>query len=218
LLSNSLHENTLFLVCSSIYYFRQTYYLTLDDEICSWSGEYLKIARKYCVELLYRLNDKTYYGIGFKNDSEGYEIRNKYVKMCLGTKAPSYFNNNSSQIVLFESWSDFLSFLTLYPKAERHYDYLILNSVGTLHNVLINETNNYLYKCTNGASDICIKNTLYKELKYDIIICCFDNDDAGNKTTEKVKNTFPNRVKDGRYLYPNHKDLNDFINTHVINV
>lgn len=62
------------------------------------------------------------------------------------------------------------------------------------------------------------KNTLYKELKYDIIICCFDNDDAGNKTTEKVKNTFLNRVKDGRYLYPNHKDLNDFINTHIINV
>lgn len=171
----------------------------------------LKIARKYCVELHFSLNDKTYYGIGFKNDSEGYEIRNKYVKMCLGTKAPSYFNNNSSQIVLFESWSDFLSFLTLYPKAERHYDYLILNSVGTLHNVLINETNNYLYKCTNGKSDICIENTLYKELKYDTIICCFDNDDAGNKTTKKVQDAFPNRVKDGRYLYPNHKDLNDYI-------
>ncbi|SEJ40344.1 CHC2 zinc finger [Myroides marinus] len=178
----------------------------------------LKIAEKYCVEVYYTLNNKSYFGIGFINDFEGYEIRNKYVKMCLGTKAPSYFNNNSSQIVLFESWSDFLSFLTLYPKAERHYDYLILNSVGTLHNVLINETNNYLYKCTNRESDICIKNTLYKELKYDIIICCFDNDEAGNTATKKVQNIFPNRVKDGRYLYPNHKDLNDFINTHIINV
>ncbi|MGS4346429.1 toprim domain-containing protein [Myroides odoratus] len=181
----------------------------------------LKMAKKYCVELHYRLNDKSYYGIGFMNDFEGYEIRNKYVKMCLGTKVPSFFNNNSNQIVLFESWSDFLSFLTLYPKAERYYDYLILNSVGTLHNVLIKESNNYLYKCTNGESDKCINvhldkcinDVLYKELKYDIIICCFDNDDAGNKATEKVQNAFPNRVKDGRYLYPHHKDLNDCIST-----
>ncbi|MDM1456692.1 toprim domain-containing protein [Myroides odoratimimus] len=189
----------------------------------------LKIAKKYCVEVYYSLNNKSYYGIGFKNDSEGYEIRNKYIKMCLGTKAPSFFNNNRSQIILFESWSDFLSFLTLYPKAERHYDYLILNSVGTLHNVLIKESNNYLYQCTNvqndhcinvqldksikEQNDKCIKNTLYKQLKYETIICCFDNDDAGNKTTEKVQNAFPTRVKDGRYLYPNYKDLNDCIST-----
>lgn len=179
----------------------------------------LKMAKKYCVEVYYNLNKKSYYGVGFMNDFEGYEIRNKYVKMCLGTKAPSYFNNNSNRIVLFESWSDFLSFLTLYPKEEKNYDYLILNSVGTLNTILNSDTNNYLYKCTNGESDKCIhvhsdkciKNTLYKELKYDIIICCFDNDDAGNKATEKVQNTFPNHVKDGRYLYPNHNDLNDYI-------
>lgn len=63
----------------------------------------LKMAKKYCVEVYYTLNNQSYFGIGFINDFEGYEIRNKYVKMCLGTKAPSYFNNNSSQIVLFES-------------------------------------------------------------------------------------------------------------------
>lgn len=211
----------------------------------------LKMARKYCVELHYRLNEKAYYAVGFKIDLGGYEIRNKYVKMCLGTKAPSYFNNNSRQIILLESWSDFLSFLTLYPKAENHYNYLILNSVGTLNNVLIKESFNYLYKYTTGQSDKsikeqkdtsinvhsdikiegqkdncinvqsdnkikgqkdnCTKNTLYKELKYDTIICCFDNDDAGNLATEKVMNAFPCRVKDGRYLYPNHKDLNDRI-------
>ena len=171
----------------------------------------LKMAKKYCIELHYSLSDKSYHGIGFKNHQNGYEIRSKFSKMCFGTKAPSYFNNNSCQIVLFESWSDFLSFLTLYPRAEKRYDFLILNSVGTLNNVLIKESNNYLYKCTNGESDKCIKNTLYKELKYDRIVCCFDNDAAGNKATEKVQNAFPNRVKDGRYLYPNHKDLNDYI-------
>lgn len=173
----------------------------------------LKIAKKYCVELHYSLNDKSYYGIGFKNDFEGYEVRNKYIKMCLGTKAPSYFNNNSSQIIIFESWSDFLSFLTLYPKAEKRYDYLILNSVGTLNNVLINKTKNYLFqKCFNSNIKE-LNNCITLQLKYDIIICCFDNDDAGNKATEKVMNAFPSRVKDGRYLYPNHKDLNDHLST-----
>jgi hypothetical protein len=169
------------------------------------------MTKKYCVELHYSLNDKSYYGIGFKNELNGYEVRNKYIKMCLGTKAPSFFNNNSSQIILFESWSDFLSFLTLYSKAEKRYDYLILNSVVTLNTILNSDTNNFLYKCTNGESDKCIKNTLYKELKYDIIICCFDNDAAGNKATIKVQDAFPNRIKDGRSLYPNHKDLNDYI-------
>ncbi|WHT72884.1 IS3 family transposase [Myroides odoratimimus] len=38
--SNPLHESTLFLVCSSLYYFKQTYYLTLAYEIWAWSGGY----------------------------------------------------------------------------------------------------------------------------------------------------------------------------------
>ncbi|QBK77370.1 hypothetical protein E0Z07_13885 [Myroides odoratimimus] len=39
--SNPLHESTLFLVCSSLYYFKQTYYLTLAYEIWAWSGGYV---------------------------------------------------------------------------------------------------------------------------------------------------------------------------------
>ncbi|WP_220497704.1 hypothetical protein, partial [Myroides sp. NP-2] len=41
LFSNPLHESTLFLVCSSLYYFKQTYYLTLAYEIWAWSGGYV---------------------------------------------------------------------------------------------------------------------------------------------------------------------------------
>jgi DNA primase len=53
--------------------------------------EYLK-SRKvenqttYLKEIHYQINDKSYFGIGFKNDSGGYEIRNKYSKICLGKK------------------------------------------------------------------------------------------------------------------------------------
>jgi len=37
-------------------------------------------------EIHYQIQDKKYFGIGFKNDSGGYEIRNKYSKICLGKK------------------------------------------------------------------------------------------------------------------------------------
>ena len=41
---------------------------------------------KFIQEIHYRINGKNYFGIGFKNDSGGYEIRNKYAKICLGKK------------------------------------------------------------------------------------------------------------------------------------
>ncbi|HRP37960.1 MAG TPA: CHC2 zinc finger domain-containing protein [Candidatus Dojkabacteria bacterium] len=40
----------------------------------------IDIADQFCREVRYELNNKIYYGIGFKNDSGGYEIRNPYFK------------------------------------------------------------------------------------------------------------------------------------------
>ncbi|WP_461377906.1 hypothetical protein [Cloacibacterium normanense] len=53
--------------------------------------EYLKNRKvenqtAFLKEIHYRVNDKNYFGIGFKNDSGGYEIRNKYSKICLGKR------------------------------------------------------------------------------------------------------------------------------------
>lgn len=147
----------------------------------------LKTTQKYCKEIHYTLNGKRYYGVGFKNVSEGYEIRNKYIKMCLGKKAISLISNNKDSVIVFESWSDFVSFLTLYPLREYRHDFLILNSVA-----IIKQASTLLFK-------------------YARIIACLDNDEAGNKATQKLLNAFPNSVKDGRSLYSNHKDLNDFL-------
>ena len=146
-----------------------------------------KIAQKYCREVHYTLNGKEYYGVGFKNVLEGYEVRNKYVKMCLGKKALTLISNNKDSVVVLESWSDFVSFLTLYPHREYRHDFLILNSVAII----------------KQASKLLIK--------YARILACLDNDEAGNTATKKFIDAFPNNVKDGRSLYSNHKDLNDFI-------
>ncbi len=180
----------------------------------------LKMAETYCKEVHYTLNNKTYYAVGFQNEVGGFELRNKYVKMCIGKKAVTYFNNKSKNIVLYESWSDYISFLTLYPNAEKQYDFLILNSVSMLNNAIIKTPNNYLYKCTNGEVhknvNVQIRKSvnmyLYKELKYDKIICCFDNDKAGENAFQKVVQTYIGAV-DGRKLYENHKDLNDYLLT-----
>ncbi|MDM1530960.1 CHC2 zinc finger domain-containing protein [Myroides odoratimimus] len=159
----------------------------------------LKTVKKYCKQIHYMLNDKSYYAIGFKNDMNGYELRNKYVKMCLESKAVSYIRNNSKKVILLESWSDFISFLTLYPNTEYQFDYIILNSVTTLNNTLLIESNSYLYK-----SD---------KIKYESIICLFDNDKAGDLATEKVFDTYRNITVDGRLAYQEYKDLNDYLLT-----
>ncbi|MEC4028662.1 CHC2 zinc finger domain-containing protein [Myroides odoratimimus] len=172
----------------------------------------LKMAKNYCKEVHYTLNGKSYYAVGFQNEFGDFELRNMYIKMCLGKKRVTYFENKSKNIVLFESWSDYISFLTLYPNAEKQYDFLILNSVSILNNTIIKTPNNYLYKCTNGELYKCINNALYKELKYESIICCFDNDKAGESAFQKVAQTYIN-VVDGRKLYENYKDLNDYLLT-----
>ncbi|MGG5507161.1 MULTISPECIES: toprim domain-containing protein [unclassified Myroides] len=150
-------------------------------------GISLKIARKYCVELHYSLNDKKYFGIGFKNVLEGIEIRNRYFKGCLGTKSITLIENNCNQVILFEGWIDFLSLLMLYPKIENRFNYIILNSTSQKETVPELDSN------------------------YERIYLCFDNDNTGNETTIYFQKKYENHTKDIRYLFKNHKDVNDYL-------
>ena len=154
--------------------------------------EYLK-SRKvenqtaYLKEIHYRVNDKSYFGIGFKNDSGGYEIRNKYSKICLGKKDVSTIKNGSENLKIFEGFFDFLSFKNVENFLEKEpSDYIILNSVSMIHN---------------------IKNSLGN---YENIELYFDNDEAGNLAVEMIKNENKN-AEDCRVLYSDFKDLNDWM-------
>jgi hypothetical protein len=91
---------------------------------------------QFLYEIHYRMNDKNYFGISFKNDSGGYEIRNKYSKICLGKKAVSTIRNSSNSIRIFEGFFDFLSFKSVGDFLEKKpADYLILNSVSMISNI-----------------------------------------------------------------------------------
>ena len=154
--------------------------------------EYLK-SRKvegqtgFLKEIHYQMNDKNYFGIGFKNDSGGYEIRNKYSKICLGKKDVSTIKNGSESLRVFEGFFDFLSFKNVENFLEKEpADYLILNSVSMISN---------------------IKKSLDN---YENIELYFDNDEAGNRAVEMLKNENKN-AEDCRRLYSDFKDMNDWL-------
>lgn len=147
----------------------------------------IELAKLFCDEIYYNMNSKKqYYGIGFKNDNNGYEVRSQYFKGCLGTKAITTIINNSQIVSLFESWSDFLSYLTLKKKVPDE-DYVILNSTSLVKKVL----------------------ELVRE--YSEIKVFFDNDEAGDKATTFLLDNIKDKVTDYRIYYKNYNDLNEYL-------
>ncbi|UZT99399.1 toprim domain-containing protein [Chryseobacterium fluminis] len=142
---------------------------------------------EFLKQIHYQNNNKNYFGIGFKNDSGGYEIRNKYSKICLGKKDVSTIKNGSDSLRVFEGFFDFLSFKTLENELEKQpSDYLILNSVSMIQNV---------------------KNSLGKYEKVELYC---DNDEAGNRAVEIICNE-TKKIEDCRVLYSDFKDLNEYL-------
>jgi DNA primase len=154
--------------------------------------EYLKSRKvenqtEFLKEVHYRMNDKSYFGIGFKNDSGGYEIRNVYSKICLGKKDISTIENKSKNLRIFEGFFDFLSLKNVQNYLEKEpSDYIILNSVSMVNT---------------------IKNSVQN---YENVELYFDNDEAGNRAVEIIKNENKN-AEDCRVLYSDFKDLNDWL-------
>ena len=147
---------------------------------------------KQLKEIHYTINDKDYFGIGFQNNSEGWEIRSKYAKICLGKKDITVITNESKTLRIYEGFFDYLSFVQVREILRmEESDYLILNSVALLLKnvpVLMNYTSIELY---------------------------LDNDDAGNNYTELIRKQFEQAV-DCRKLYREYEDLNDWLKAMVL--
>lgn len=71
------------------------------------------IARMHCRQVHYQLSDKTYYAIGFANDSGGYELRNPYSKISTSPKDITTIRHQSDVLAIFEGFFDFLSYRSL---------------------------------------------------------------------------------------------------------
>lgn len=72
--------------------------------------------------------------LGFKNESDGMELRNKYVKSCVSPKNITFIRgtaNNRKVIHFFEGFFDYLTFLHLLG-GEHEGDVIVLNSTSLL--------------------------------------------------------------------------------------
>lgn len=147
----------------------------------------IDFARQFCHQIHYTFdNKKEYYGIGFMNNLGSFEIRNKFFKGCYGRKYISTISNKSNTVCLFESWSDFLSYLTLKNEIP-HEDFIVLNSTA-------------LVKLT-------------KELlqKYTTLKVFFDNDESGYTALKFIQDNAQHEVIDCSVHYSEYNDLNDYL-------
>ena len=143
------------------------------------------IAQRYCVQVDYKLHGKNYYAIGFENSAHGYELRNAFFKGSYPPKHITHIANGNTRCNVFEGFIDFLS-------AERlglndGNDSVVLNSVANVGKAIP---------------------TL---AEYQLILCYLDNDTAGRAAVARLRREFGDRVSDKSALYPDHKDLNDYL-------
>ncbi len=143
------------------------------------------IAQRYCVQVDYKLHGKNYYAIGFENSAHGYELRNAFFKGSYPPKHITHIANSNARCNVFEGFIDFLSAERL--GLNEGNDSVVLNSVSNVGKAIP---------------------TL---AKYPLILCYLDNDTAGRAAVARLRREFGDRVSDKSALYPDHKDLNDYL-------
>lgn len=142
-------------------------------------------AQRYCVQVDYELYGKRYYAVGFRNNANGYELRNPFFKGSYPPKHITLIANGNARCNVFEGFIDFLSAEHL--GYNDGLDTIVLNSVSNLQ------------KAIPALDD------------YTVIQCYLDNDTAGRAALAKFQREFGDKVMDKSALYPNHKDLNDYL-------
>ncbi|OCA69143.1 DNA primase [Chryseobacterium artocarpi] len=144
----------------------------------------------FAKEAHYIINKRKYFGIAFRNNSGGYEIRSKYSKICLGPKDVTLIKSEESQnteVVVFEGFFDYLSYKVIEKNiSSSETDYLILNSTSML----------FL------ARDILCS--------YEKLSLFLDNDSAGKTAIENIS-LFHNNIEDCSQFYKDYEDLNKWL-------
>lgn len=147
----------------------------------------IEIARHYCREVHYRVGDKTYYAIGFKNSSGGYELRSPFFKGSTSPKDITTIENGRHTVQIFEGFFDFLSYQT-YCKSVHLPDvnFVILNSLSFFE-----------------------KARPFME-KHGRKLLSLDHDQAGQSCSDQAVQS-GNGYEDHSYLYKGYKDMNKWL-------
>lgn len=156
-----------------------------------------ELADKHCREIRYTLNEKAFYAIGFLNDSGGYELRNTYFKGSSSPKDITFINNHAPEIVVFEGFFNFLSFLTYHQTA---------SLLGKENEEFTVQKANYLI--LNSLS--FFEKSLSLMQQHRIVHLYLDRDTAGiNCTRQALK--ISEQFNDESPLYQRYNDLNDWL-------
>jgi hypothetical protein len=147
----------------------------------------IDLAEVYCKEVKYELNGKEYFGIGFKNDAGGYELRNPYFKASSSPKDITTFNKGANEAAVFEGFMDFLSFMVIHKNQPQIlYDFVILNSIS-------------FFEKARPLME-----------QHDTIRLYLDRDTTGQNCS-KYAISLNKKYKDESGLYQHHNDLNDWL-------
>jgi len=145
------------------------------------------IAKHYCKEVHYSIAGKNYFAIGFSNDSEGWELRNKDFKGGISPKNITTYNNSNDTVMVFEGFMDFLSYLSLKDNPSPTIDTAVLNSTANL---------------SKAIPFLQSHKTVHVFL---------DNDEAGRKSLVSLRELLTSsEVVDHSGFYRNYKDLNEY--------
>lgn len=143
----------------------------------------------YCSVVKFQFPASDYYlpcyGIGFKNDKGGWEVRNETYKIASTPKWYTTIGIDTESVNLFEGFINFLSALTYYGIKKFKNRTYVLNGTGQISAVL-------------------------PILKDKHVNYFGDNDLAGNKVYTKLKQA-KIKVTDCRDHYEFSNDLNDYI-------
>src|ERR1700761_8063045 len=147
----------------------------------------LAVAELFCAEVSYQIADHAYYGIGFKNDAGGYEIRSKNYKQSSSPKDITTLCFGAGAVQVFEGFFDFLSYHVLHPEMKQGgTDFVVLNGAGMFDRALP-----------------------FLE-RYETVGLWLDRDVTGKAYTQHAL-SLGTRYKDESALYDPHKDLNEWL-------
>ncbi|MEO6285815.1 MAG: toprim domain-containing protein [Dyadobacter sp.] len=145
------------------------------------------IANSSLSEIHYTTSKGDFFSLGFKNISDGWELRNQSFKGSIGKKDISIRGNRDGVgAYVFEGFIDYLSFIAKNPKKLISTTFYILNSISLI----------------NSLPDL---------ERYDIISLALDNDEKGKEAALKLCNKYPNAWNYSAFQFPKHKDFNDFL-------
>ena len=142
-------------------------------------------------EAHYRRDNDAYFALAFANNSGGYELRSPYFKGTLGTKDITTIKGNSSHVLVFEGFFDFLTAVMIEGKPI-DATVIVLNSVAMRERAV-----NAIRKLNPQTVE------LYR-----------DRDQAGEQLLEFLRNALPEALLiDKSELYAGHNDLNEWYAT-----